>query len=184
MSFAHRLPHMLAALTLLTLGAWLQRGALDPATTIWFALCLVIPVVHQLFTWTLWRAELAWGSLSRRLGPERAFMAFRAGFTPLLAARPVVLVGLACTDAGSLWEPGWVPLLGMPMERRGAFRWVPNTMYTLVFLGGWALALSAGSRATLIAAAFAHAAIWVHYLCLEKPDMQHIYSDGKGDLAQ
>ncbi len=147
-------------------------------------------------------------------------MAFRAGFTPLLAARPVVLVGLACTDAGSLWEPGWVPLLAssplwllagwgmastllyfgvkrasgadhflteyrsMPMERRGAFRWVPNTMYTLVFLGGWALALSAGSRATLIAAAFAHAAIWVHYLCLEKPDMEHIYSDGKGDLAQ
>jgi len=63
----------------------------------------------------------------------------------------------------------------LPMVRRGAFRYVPNTMYTIVFLALPAIALLASSRAALIAGVFQHAAIWAHYWCTEKPDMKLLY---------
>ena len=37
--------------------------------------------------------------------------------------------------------------------------------------------LYASSQAALLAAAFNHAYIWVHYFCTELPDMKRIYGD-------
>lgn len=62
-----------------------------------------------------------------------------------------------------------------PLVRRGVFRWVPNAMYALGFGVLWAIALLLGSKGALLAAAFQHVAIWVHYLCTERPDMRRIY---------
>jgi hypothetical protein len=64
-----------------------------------------------------------------------------------------------------------------PFVQRGAFAVVPNAMYVFGFLLLWAIAIAAGSRAALVAAAFQHAFIWAHYLWVERPDMQVIYGD-------
>lgn len=60
--------------------------------------------------------------------------------------------------------------------RRGIFRYVPNSMYTVGFLILWAPAIASASRAGLLLAAFNQVYIWVHYFCTEKPDMRRIYS--------
>jgi hypothetical protein len=65
--------------------------------------------------------------------------------------------------------------VGGPLVERGAFAVVPNAMYVLGFLALWAIAVAAGSRAALAAAAFQHAFIWAHYRWIERPDMQVIY---------
>ena len=49
--------------------------------------------------------------------------------------------------------------------------------YVFGFLLLWAIAVAAGSRAALVAAAFQHAFIWAHYLWVERPNMQVIYGD-------
>ena len=48
-------------------------------------------------------------------------------------------------------------------------------MYGVAFLGPWGLALLLGSAGALIAAAFGHAYIWLHFYATEKPDMEFIY---------
>lgn len=59
--------------------------------------------------------------------------------------------------------------------RDGIFRYVPNAMYTVGFLGLWAIAIGYRSQAALLVAAYNHASIWVHYFALERPDMREIY---------
>lgn len=62
-----------------------------------------------------------------------------------------------------------------PLVRQGIFRWSPNAMYVFGFLALWAIALLFRSKGALVAAGFNHAAIWVHFLCTERPDMRRIY---------
>lgn len=63
----------------------------------------------------------------------------------------------------------------MPLVRAGAFRYVPNAMYTLGFGALWAIALACDSRLALIVAGFSHVTIWIHYYCTEKPDLAKIH---------
>jgi hypothetical protein len=63
----------------------------------------------------------------------------------------------------------------MPFEKRGAFRLSDNAMYTFAFLGLWGAALLLDSRNALALAAFQHAYIWVHWYCVEAPDISFIY---------
>ncbi|MCA9689883.1 MAG: phosphatidylethanolamine N-methyltransferase family protein [Myxococcales bacterium] len=65
-----------------------------------------------------------------------------------------------------------------PFVREGVFRYLSNAMYTTGFLMFWAVALAFGSSLGLIVAGYAHAYIWVHYLCTERPDMRRIYGGG------
>lgn len=63
----------------------------------------------------------------------------------------------------------------MPLVREGIFRWTSNGMYGVAFLGFWGLAFVLGSAGALLAAAFNHAYIWVHFYATEKPDMEFLY---------
>jgi len=83
-------------------GAWL--GLSDTA---WFVLCLLLPIVHQIFVWTGWRAQLGWRLFTRMFG-KADFIVWGAIFLTLLATRPLVVVGLAAADAGSSALPGAV----------------------------------------------------------------------------
>ncbi len=65
--------------------------------------------------------------------------------------------------------------LNMPLVREGIFRYTPNAMYGVVFLGLWGIALLCGSRVALVLALFQHAYIWVHMYCTETPDMEVLY---------
>ncbi len=62
-----------------------------------------------------------------------------------------------------------------PLVREGIFAYIPNAMYAVGFLGLYLPGLLLFSQAALLAAAFQHAYIWVHYYCTELPDMRHIY---------
>lgn len=70
------------------------------------------------------------------------------------------------------FDPAYRPL---PLVRGGIFRLTPNAMYTFGFLLLWIPAFYFRSVAAVVAAAFSHAYIWVHYLTTEKPDMEVIY---------
>ena len=63
----------------------------------------------------------------------------------------------------------------MPLVREGIFRFTNNGMYTFGFFVVWLPGLYAASQAALLAAAFNHAYIWVHYYATELPDMRRIY---------
>jgi protein-S-isoprenylcysteine O-methyltransferase Ste14 len=92
-------------------------------------------------------AYLLW-SIHRFFGARRAFGADH--FDPAVRARPPV--------------------------REGIFGWTPNAMYTFGFLALWAAALWWSSRAGLIAAAFNHLYIWVHWFATEEPDLRRMHA--------
>lgn len=58
---------------------------------------------------------------------------------------------------------------------KGIFRFTSNGMYLFGFLFLWVPGLMLESSGALLAAAFSHTYIWVHYYCTEKPDMEYIY---------
>ncbi|UCD85449.1 MAG: hypothetical protein JSU92_04450 [Deltaproteobacteria bacterium] len=64
-----------------------------------------------------------------------------------------------------------------PLVRKGIFRWTRNGMYNFGFPVFWAPGLLLASKAALLAALFSHLYIWVHYYCVELPDMKRIYRD-------
>jgi protein-S-isoprenylcysteine O-methyltransferase Ste14 len=64
---------------------------------------------------------------------------------------------------------------GMPLVKKGIFRFSNNGMYIFGFMMLWGVALLTNSAAGLLVAAFNHAYIWVHYFFVEKPDMNRIY---------
>ena len=61
------------------------------------------------------------------------------------------------------------------LEQRGIFKYIPNSMYTVVLLVLYHPGLLWHSWPGLIAAAAHHALVWTHYFCTEKPDMEEIY---------
>ena len=65
-----------------------------------------------------------------------------------------------------------------PFVRQGIFRFTRNGMYTFGIAVVWLPGLLYASKAGLLAAAFSHLYIWVHYFCTEIPDMRRIYGDG------
>lgn len=67
------------------------------------------------------------------------------------------------------------------LETRGSFGLIRNSMYLVGLLILWVPALLWRSSAALLAAAFQHSYIWVHYYTVELPDMQHIYGDLKAE---
>ena len=61
------------------------------------------------------------------------------------------------------------------LEKRGIFKYIPNSMYTVVLLALYHPGLLWHSWPGLIAAGAHHALVWTHYFCTEKPDMKEIY---------
>ena len=62
-----------------------------------------------------------------------------------------------------------------PFVKQGMFKYTDNAMYKFGFLILWAIALVFLSKAALLAAAFNHLYIWVHYYFTELPDIRFIY---------
>ena len=64
-----------------------------------------------------------------------------------------------------------------PFERRGIFKWSSNAMYTFAIGLFFGLAISSGSKAVFVFAAYTYIGGWLHYFCTEKPDFAVIYGD-------
>ena len=68
------------------------------------------------------------------------------------------------------------------LVRKGIFGWTGNVMYKFGITVVWTPGLLLASKAALLAALFSHFYIWVHYYCVELPDMKRIYKDkAEGD---
>lgn len=72
----------------------------------WFGLALLLPIVHQVYVWVGWRAQLGFQTFTRIFG-RADFKVWGAIFMPLLVSRPLVILGLAIADAGSADLPAW-----------------------------------------------------------------------------
>ena len=110
--------HLLAA-AVLSVGVWitgrfwdLSGEFLGISTGLWLLLAVILPVIHQFYVALLWRGELHFQWLSKRLG-ERAFRVWAAGFMILFLARPVTILALGIADQGSAPIPLWlnIPLI-------------------------------------------------------------------------
>ena len=63
----------------------------------------------------------------------------------------------------------------MPLVKKGMFKYSSNSMYVFGFLMFWGITIAFDSKASLLARAFGHVYIWVHYFATEKPDMKYLY---------
>ena len=64
-----------------------------------------------------------------------------------------------------------------PFVKQGMFKYTDNAMYKFGFLILWSIALFTLSKAALLAAAFNHLYIWVHFYFTELPDIRQIYGE-------
>ena len=62
------------------------------------------------------------------------------------------------------------------LVKKGTFKYIPNSMYTIVLLGLYHPGLMLMSTTGLLAALIHHLFVWVHYFCTEKPDIKVIHS--------
>jgi hypothetical protein len=72
---------------------------------------------------------------------------------------------------------------GRPFVKQGMFKYTDNAMYKFGFLILWVIALVFLSKAALIAAAFNHLYIWVHFYFTELPDIRRIYGGRSRETA-
>jgi len=70
-----------------------------------------------------------------------------------------------------------------PFVKQGMFKYTNNAMYKFGFLGLWAIGFAFLSKAALLAAAFNHLYIWVHYYFTELPDIKYIYGGSSKEPA-
>jgi hypothetical protein len=78
-------------------GSWLGIP-----TTAWLVLAIAIPILHQAYVTVVWRVELHAKEISKRLGMERGFKVYAAGFSLLMTLRVLSAFGVAIANAGTL----------------------------------------------------------------------------------
>ncbi|MBN1409490.1 MAG: hypothetical protein JW969_01505 [Spirochaetales bacterium] len=66
-----------------------------------------------------------------------------------------------------------------PLEKRGTFKYISNSMYVIILLLLYHPSIFFGSCAGLMYALIHHAFVWVHYYCTEKPDLREMYGRNK-----
>jgi len=96
--------YALAAPKLGSADAWLGLTVRS-----WFWLNVAVVIAHQVIVWLVFRGQLGWAALTRVFG-RWDMMIWGLVFMPFLVARPVLLVGMAVADSGSLMLPRWLSL--------------------------------------------------------------------------
>jgi len=202
---------LLVGVILLAHGDVLAGQLWGLSTQAWLWIAIAVPVVHQVFVWFSWRAELQHGWITHWFG-ESGFPIYKIGFTILFAARPlsILLLGISnyhtvrCppalmyTAAVFALIPGLYTMYSVvhyfgidraygidhfdpsyrekPFVKQGMFKYTDNAMYKFGFLILWSIALFTLSKAALLAVAFNHLYIWVHFYFTELPDIRRIYA--------
>ena len=103
-----------AVLVILLAAVWELSGLagfgagefLGLSTMGWVALSVGDAVLHQVYVWLCWRAELHGQTLSRWFGPK-AFTLYAVLFTALFAARPILAFALGWSNRGTLDIHPW-----------------------------------------------------------------------------
>ena len=107
--FKHQIWHIGGTIVLFFIGAQIVdlnnniNTFLGISALRWFMIAMVIPLVHQVYTWLCWRSELCWESISNSIG----FKGYVVVFFILIISRFSAVI-LCFVDYGSLYKPGWV----------------------------------------------------------------------------
>jgi hypothetical protein len=70
----------------------------------WFWWGVGLSIIHQVLVWLVFRGQLGWGILTRWFG-RHDLTVWGFVFMPLLASRPLMVLGLALADQGSMASP-------------------------------------------------------------------------------
>ncbi|WP_415395969.1 methyltransferase [Sulfurimonas sp. CS5] len=68
----------------------------------WFWIAVATPIVHQIYVWLVWRLELYKNIFSSLYGLEKAFKAYKIGFSILFVSRLIFIIILSYSDMHSL----------------------------------------------------------------------------------
>lgn len=108
--FEYQLWHLLALILLiLSMSAYLYNDSnilngsfLHIPTSRWFYLAILIPIIHQVYVWLVWRFELYASVFSKRIGVKSAFTLYAMGFSFLFVSRLISIIFLALSSQDSL----------------------------------------------------------------------------------
>lgn len=106
--FKNQVPHW-ALLLVLSGITWAIRsqmeagdsGFLGLSTRFWFLLSLGVPILHQVFVWLIWRAELCYSAVTGTFG-KKGFEYYAIIFSILGVSRVLAVLGLGISDFQSL----------------------------------------------------------------------------------
>jgi len=70
----------------------------------WFALALLLPVLHQVLVVLVWRGQLCFSVMTRLFG-DAALAVWGALFLPLLVVRPFLILAVGLADPRETWLP-------------------------------------------------------------------------------
>jgi len=96
-----------ATLALMDLPGYDSGSFLGLSTDVWALLMIVDAIVHQVYVWLCWRAELHGKRLTGWLG-DKAFVIYAAVFTVLFVARPILAFTLGWSNRGTLDINPWL----------------------------------------------------------------------------
>jgi len=82
-------------------------GFLGLSTTEWVVLTVVNMIMHQMYVWICWRAELHWNGMSRVFG-DKAFSIYAAVFFVFLVLRPILIFMLGWANRDTLPIEPWI----------------------------------------------------------------------------
>ncbi len=71
-------------------------------TRIWFWLAILIPILHQIYVWLVWRLELYQQTFTLRYGLSKAFKGYSIGFSLLFVGRLILVIVVAISDRNTL----------------------------------------------------------------------------------
>ncbi|NQV30961.1 MAG: hypothetical protein HQ508_08740 [Candidatus Marinimicrobia bacterium] len=80
-------------------------------TQIWFWLAVLIPILHQIYVWLVWRLELYQKTFTSRYGLSRAFRGYSIGFSLLFVGSLIMIILLAISDPNTLPIHAWLATL-------------------------------------------------------------------------
>ncbi len=108
--FEYQLWHLFSLIVLISmiklylyLNADILNGSFwDISTETWFILAILIPIVHQVYVWLVWRFELYFRIFSKRVGVKLAFNMYAVGFSFLFVSRLISIIFLSLSSQNTL----------------------------------------------------------------------------------
>ena len=108
--FEYQLWHLFSLIVLISmiklylyLNADILNGSFwDISTETWFTLAILIPIVHQVYVWLVWRFELYFRIFSKRVGVKLAFNMYAVGFSFLFVSRLISIIFLSLSSQNTL----------------------------------------------------------------------------------
>ncbi|UUV19194.1 phosphatidylethanolamine N-methyltransferase family protein [Fusobacteria bacterium ZRK30] len=72
------------------------------STNRWFWIAILIPIIHQIYVFIVWRLELYTRIFTRKFGLKKAFKIYAAGFSILFVLRFITVIVLAFSNRKTL----------------------------------------------------------------------------------